>query len=78
MSPVPGVVPPMGASAKEPSRPARKIRLPVHREAPRAAPQPELVEAERVPSRGTGRPAAAPPLPAGAADGVDAAPFASR
>ena len=27
MSPVPGVVPPMGASAKEPSRPARKIRL---------------------------------------------------
>src|SRR5262245_48118146 len=62
MSPVPGVVPPMAASAKEPSRPARKIRLPVHREAPRAVPQPELVEAERVPSRAS-RPAAAPPMP---------------
>src|SRR5213079_3131487 len=44
MSPVPGVVPMAASAAKEPSRPARRIRLPVHREAPRAVPEPELVE----------------------------------
>src|SRR5438132_11380374 len=62
MSPLPGVVP-MSAAAKEPSRPARRIRLPVHREAPRSVPDPELIEAERVPSRPMTRPTSPPPAP---------------
>jgi hypothetical protein len=62
MSPLPGVVP-MSAAAKEPSRPARRIRLPVHREAPRSVPEPELIEAERVPSRPMTRPSSPPAAP---------------
>src|SRR5438128_6921128 len=62
MSPVPGVVS-MAAATKEPSRPARRIRLPVHREAPRTVPEPEMVEAERVPSRPIARPTAPPAAP---------------
>jgi hypothetical protein len=64
MSPVPGVVPPMAASAtKEPTRPTRRIRLPVHREVPRAVPDPELIEAERIAARGASAPIAPPSAP---------------
>ena len=62
MSRVPGVVPMAASAAKEPSRPTRRIRLPVHREAPRAVPEPELIEAERV---ATTRQVAPPPAPSG-------------